>query len=65
MTRFRPEGLGYVYTIPNGSCAGTKDISHRAFVHTHNADFGSIFVPERWIAGSVLKVYRHISDRFS
>ena len=31
----------------DSSCAGTKIISDRAFVHTQNADFGSIFVPGR------------------
>lgn len=57
--------LGFVYTIPDSSCAGTKNISDRAFVHTQNANFGSIFVPERCCAASFLKVNRHISDRFS
>ena len=35
----------HVYTIPDSSCAGTKNISDRAFIHTQNADFGLIFVP--------------------
>ena len=34
-----------LYTIPDGSCAGTNNTSERAFVHTQNANFGSIFVP--------------------
>ena len=55
-----------VYTLPDSSCAGTKNISDRAFVFTQNADFRSIFVPERCCATSVLKVNRYISaDRFS
>ena len=56
--------LGYGYTILHSSCAGTKNISDRAFVHTRNADFGLIFVAERCCTASVLKVNRHISDRF-
>ena len=38
--------LGCVYTMPGSSCAGTKNISDRAFVHTQNTDFRSIFVLE-------------------
>ena len=54
-----------VYTLPDSSCAGTKNMSDRAFVLTQNADFGSIFVPEGCCAASVLKVYCYISaDRF-
>ena len=37
-----PTHLGHVYTLPDTSCVGTKNISDRAFVHTQNADFGSI-----------------------
>ena len=61
-----PWCLGYVYTIPDSTCAGTKNIiSDSAFVHTHDADFGSFFVPERCCAASVVKVNHHMSDRFS
>ena len=44
-------------------CTGTKNTSERAFVHTQNDHFGSIFVPERCCAASV--VNRHISDGLS
>ena len=55
----------YVYTIPDSSCAGNRNTSERAFLRTQDTDFESIFVPERCFAASVLKVNRHISDRFS
>ena len=51
-------GMHYVYTIPNSSCAGTKNISDSK----GNADFGSIFMPERCCASPALKVNCHISD---
>ena len=47
--------IAKIVTIPDSSCAGTKKISDRAFVHTQNADYGSIFMPERAM---------NISDRF-
>ena len=50
---------------PDSSCAGTKNISDRAFVDTQNADFKAIVVRERRCAASVLNVKRHILDRFS
>ena len=36
-----------LHSIPDSPCAGTKNISDRAFVHTQNADLGSIFMPGR------------------
>ena len=51
--------------IPDSSCADTKTISDRASVHKGNADFGAVFTTERRCAGSILKVNRHVSDRFS
>ena len=57
--------LGYVYTIPDSSCADTKTISDRASVLKGNADFGTVFTTERRCAASILKVNRHLSDRFS
>ena len=52
-----------LYRIAHSAC--TKNISDRAFVHTQNHDIRSIFVPERCCAASVLKLNRHISNRFS
>ena len=57
--------LGYVYTIPDSLCAGTKTISDRASVHKGIANFGAVFTTERRCAASTLKVNRHVSDRFS
>ena len=57
--------LGYVYTIPDSSCADTKTISDGASVHKGNADFGAVFTTERSCAASILKVNRQVSDRFS
>ena len=41
-----------------------QKMSDRAFGRTQNTDFGSIFVPERYCTPSLLKVNRHLSDRF-
>ena len=57
--------LGSVYTIPDSLCADTKTISDRASVHKGIADFGAVFTTERRCAASILKVNRHVSDRFS
>ena len=51
----------YVYTIPDSLCADTKTISDRASVH----NLGAVFTTERRCAASILKVNRHVSDRFS
>ena len=57
--------FGYVYTIPDGLCADTKTISDRAYVNKGIADFGAVFTMERRCAASIVKVNRHVSDRFS
>ena len=56
---------GYVYTIPDSLCADTKTISDRASVHKGITNFGAVFTTERRCAASILKVNRHVSDRFS
>ena len=56
--------LGYVYTIPDSLCAGKKTISDRPSVHKGIANLGAIFTTERRCATSILKVNRHVSDRF-
>ena len=55
---------GSVYTIPDSLCADTKTISDRASVHTGITNFGAVFTTERRCAASILKVNRHVSDRF-
>ena len=64
---FRPDQhvLGYVYTIPDSLCADTKTISDRASVHKGITNFGAVFTTERRCAASILKVNRHVSDRYS
>ena len=57
--------LGYVYTIPDSLCADSKTISDRASVHKGIANFGVVFTTEQRCAASILKVNRHVSDRFS
>ena len=57
--------LGYVYTIPDSLCADTKTISDRASVHKGNPDFDAVLTTERRCAASILKVNRHVWDRFS
>ena len=59
-----PKNSGYVYTIPDSLCADTKTISDRASVHTGITNFGAVFTTERRCAASILKVNRHVSDRF-
>ena len=51
--------------LSDSSCAGTKTISDRTSVHKGNADFGAVFTTERCCAALILKVNRHVSDRFS
>ena len=46
-------------------CADTKTISDRASVHKGITNFGAVFTTERRCAASILKVNRHVSDRFS
>ena len=57
--------LGYVYTIPDSLCSDTKTISDGASVHKGIANFRAVFTTERRCAASILKVNRHVSDRFS
>ena len=52
-------------TKPSSSCAGTKNISDRAFVHTQKAASTDRFCAEAMLRYFGLKVNRHISDRFS
>ena len=42
----------------------TKTISDRASVHKGITNFGAVFTTERRCAASILKVNRHVSDRF-
>ena len=51
--------------MPDSLCADTKTISDRASVHKGIANFGAVFTTERRCAASILKVNRHVSDRFS
>ena len=53
------KAMSTLYRIALGPTPKTSD---RAFFHKQN---GSLFVPERCSAASVLKVNRHISDRLS
>ena len=46
--------LGYIYTIPDSSCAGTKTVSDKTYVHTLNASFGAVSVPERRCSALIL-----------
>ena len=62
---FCKDYLGYVYTIPDSLCGDTKTILDRASVHKGIANFSVVFTTERRCTASILKVYRHVSDRFS
>ena len=53
------------YTITNISCAGTKSISDRAFVHRWNTDFGAVFVLHQCSSALILIVNHLFTDRFS
>ena len=54
-----------VYTILDSLRADTKTISDRASVQKGIANCGAVFTTERRCAASILKVNRHVSDRFS
>ena len=52
------------FRIFGGSGANPKTISDRASVHKGITNFGAVFTTERRCAASILKVNRHVSDRF-
>ena len=54
---------GYVHTIPDSFCTGTKP-HLKGLLFTHkNSDFGAISVKERSCAALISKLESHISDR--
>ena len=55
---------GYVHTLPNSFCAGTKTIPDRALFTHKNGEFGAISGTRRGCAAPISKVARYILDRF-
>ena len=54
---------GYVHTIPDSFCAGTKPYRIGLPLTHKNRDFGAISVTERSYGAPISKVGSHISDR--
>ena len=55
---------GYVHTVPVVKRGVTESVPHRTSVHTRNAAFEAVFVPEQYCSAPLLKVEHSLSDKF-
>jgi len=66
-TEARPSNklMPSVYTITDSSCTGTNQLERIGPLLTNeDGDFGAVSVRERICAAPILKVNRHLSDKF-
>ena len=55
---------GYVHTVPVVKRSVAESVPDRASLHTRNAAFEAVSVPEQYCSAPLLKVERSVSDRF-